>query len=72
MTRPEQIKRREYIGLAAFIIGLINLFAGTIGLLFLSPVGLALIGLGAACTASGIFILDSIPNVVAGGEDRWT
>ncbi len=65
---PEQVKRREYLGLAGLAVGIINLVAGLTCLLYLVPVGLALIGFG---TAAGVFILNRIPDVVASPDEFW-
>lgn len=68
---PQQIKRREYLGLGGLIFGLISVLAGAVSLLFLIPLGLTVIGLGSALVAAGIFILDNIPDVIALGDDRF-
>ena len=62
---PEEIKRREYLGLAGLVLGLLNLLAGLAGLMFSMPLGLLMLGLGTGLTAAGVFILKRIPDVVS-------
>ena len=69
---PTQVKRREYLGLAALTIGLVAAIAGIISLLFLLPLGLSLIVVGTALFASGIFILMKIPDIVGPPEELWS
>jgi len=68
---PDEVKRREYLGLAGLLVGLLNAVTGLIGLLFSIPVGLIVLSIGIAITAAGIFILTKIPDVVAPTEDLW-
>jgi hypothetical protein len=68
---PEQVKRREYLGLAGLVVGVLNLIAGLTCLLYLVPVGLALMGFGTAATVAGIIILNRIPDVVASPDELW-
>jgi hypothetical protein len=62
---PEQVKRREYYGIAALLFGLLNLTGGIVGLILLVPLGLTLLCLGAAAIATGVFVLSNIPCMVA-------
>ncbi len=68
---PKQVKRREYFGLAGLTLGLLNVIAGIVGLLFLLPLGLTLVGLGSALTAAGVFVLTRIPDVLATPDELW-
>ena len=68
---PDEVKRREYLGLAGLILGLVNVITGLIGLLFSMPLGLLVLGFGVGITAAGIFVLTKIPDVVGPTEDLW-
>ena len=62
---PEEVKRREYYGIGALLLGLFSLIGGVVGLVFLIPAGLTLLCLGAAVTAMGVVVLSKTPCVVA-------
>ena len=68
---PDQVKRREYLGLAGLVVGVLNLLAGIGCLIFLVPVGLALMGFGIAVTIAGVIVLNRIPDVVASPDEVW-
>lgn len=68
---PSQIKRREYIGLAALIGGLIVLLAGILCLLISLPISLLLLGSGVAIGVTGITVLHNIPDVIGQPEELW-
>ena len=68
---PQQVKRREYLGLAGLLLGLINAIAGLISLVFSMPIGLTLLGFGLAASAAGTIVLTTIPDVVGPVEDLW-
>ena len=68
---PEQVKRREYLGLAGLVVGVLNLLAGIGCLIYLVPLGLALMGFGIAVTIAGVMILNRIPDVVASPDEVW-
>ena len=68
---PEQVKRREYLGLAGLIVGVLNMIAGIGCLLYLVPLGLALMGFGIAVTIAGVMVLNRIPDVVASPDEVW-
>lgn len=68
---PDEVKRREYLGLAGLVLGLLNVIAGLIGLMFSPPLGLIVLGLGIAVTFAGIFVLTKIPDVVEPADDLW-
>ena len=68
---PQQVKRREYLGLGALIIGLLHVVAGLVSLLFSMPIGLVVLGLGAALLTAGTLVLSNIPDVVGPAEDLW-
>ena len=69
---PEQIKRREYMGIGALIAGVVCLIAGFVGMIFLTYIGLALLTAGTAATITGVHVLSSIPNVLALPYESWT
>ena len=62
---PEDVKRREYAGLTSLIVGLLFAITGLIGLLYSMPLGLVVLGLGIGLTATGIFVLTKIPDLVS-------
>lgn len=68
---PQQVKRREYLGLAGLLLGLINAIAGLISLIFSMPIGLTLLGFGLATSAASTIVLTKIPDVVGPVEDLW-
>ncbi len=68
---PQQVKRREYMGLSGLLIGAVQLLAGLICLLFSMPIGLLVLGLGAALFTAGVYVLTRIPDVVGPREDLW-
>ena len=68
---PEQVKRREYLGLAGLVVGVLNLLAGIGCLIYLVPLGLALMGFGIAVTIAGVMVLNRIPDVVASPDEVW-
>jgi len=49
--------------------GLFGAVIGLISLLYSMPIGLAALGLGTALTATGIFVLTKIPDLVS--EELW-
>ena len=69
VMNPDQVKRREYLGLTGLIVGILIALTGLACLLFLFPLGLAVTGLGCAITAAGIFVLNKIPDVLASPEE---
>ena len=62
---PEDVKRREYAGLIFLVVGLLFATTGLVGLLYSMPLGLVLLGLGIGLTATGIFVLTKIPDLVS-------
>ena len=60
---PQQVKHREYLGLSAIAVGLLTALPGLVCLLFAKPIGLALLGLGAALSVAGLCILVAIPDI---------
>lgn len=71
VMNPEQVKRREYLGLAGLVVGVLNLLAGIGCLIYLVPLGLALMGFGIAVTIAGVMVLNRIPDVVASPDEVW-
>ena len=71
VMNPEQVKRREYLGLAGLVVGVLNLLAGIGCLIYLVPLGLALMGFGIAVTIAGVMVLNRIPAVVASPDEVW-
>ncbi len=71
VMNPEQIKRREYLGLSALGVGILNALAGICCLLASLAVGLVLISFGTALAAAGLFILTKIPDVLGQPEELW-
>ena len=71
VMNPQQVKRREYLGLSGLLIGAVHLVAGLICLLFSMPIGLLVLGFGTAAFSAGIFVLSNIPDVVGPREDLW-
>ena len=68
---PNQVKRREYLGLSGLLLGAILVLSGVISLLFLLPLGLGLLGLGCALFAAGVLVLMHIPDLVGPPEEVW-
>jgi hypothetical protein len=66
---PDQVKRREYLGLTCLSIGLVTAVVGIVSLLFLLPLGLSLIGFGSAAITGGVFVLMRIPDLVEPSEE---
>ena len=58
---PEQIKKREYTGLAALLGGVISVAVGAVLLLLSQAISLIFLGIGAACALTGIVVLNKIP-----------
>ena len=71
VMNPEQVKRREYLGLAGLVVGVLNLLAGIGCLIYLVPLGLALMGFGISVTIAGVMVLNRIPDVVASPDEVW-
>ena len=71
VMNPEQVKRREYLGLTGLVVGVLNLLAGIGCLIYLVPLGLALMGFGIAVTIAGVMVLNRIPDVVASPDEVW-
>lgn len=65
---PEDIKRREYLGISSFLLGLVALLSGFITLVFLIPLSIVLLSLGCAAAAAGMLVLGNIPNIVTLSE----
>ena len=70
-VNPNQIKRREYMGLAGLSVGLITAVAGIVSLLFLLPLGFGLIAVGSAAFAAGVLVLMHIPELIERSENLW-
>jgi len=68
---PEQVKRREYLGLATLVLGAIGVIAGVVWFFFQIPTGLILLGIGVAAGTIGILVLNRIPDMIASGDDLW-
>lgn len=68
---PEQVKRREHLGLICLICGILMLLVGLGCLFYLLNLGLALTGFGMAATSTGIFVLNRIPDVVVSPDEAW-
>lgn len=68
---PEEVKRREYLGLVALVLGIVFFLAGLTCLAYLAAIGLALIAFGAALTVVGINVLKGIPDVIPSPDDIW-
>ena len=73
---PDQVKRREHLGLTFVLGGLLAGLAGIICLLFLLPLGLSILGLGTALCTAGVLVLMRIPDLVGttfvgSAEDAW-
>ncbi len=66
---PDEVKRREYLGLGALVLGLLNVITGLTCLLFSMPLGLTFLGFGVGITAAGIFVLTKIPDVIGPSEN---
>jgi hypothetical protein len=68
---PQEVKRREYLGLTALVLGSVLSLAGLACLLYLASIGLVLIALGAGLIVAGMTILKRIPAIVPSPDDVW-
>jgi hypothetical protein len=71
LLNPDQVKRREYVGLGAFIFGAIDLIAGILLLLVGVHAGLWLAILGAVIAAAGTHVLMKIPDLIGSSDEIW-
>jgi len=71
VMNPTQIKRREYFGLSALIVGVVLLLAGVLCLMISLPISLLLLGLGVATGVAGLAVLHNIPDVIGQPEELW-
>ncbi len=71
VMNPNQIKRREYLGLATLIAGVLALLIGMLCLLVSTAIGLLVAVLGLAVCTCGVVILHNIPDVMVQQEELW-
>ena len=68
---PDDIKRREHIGLSVLALGILLTLVG-LGVLLLNIIaGLVVLSIGIALTATGVFVVMKIPDVVGQPEELW-
>ncbi len=60
---PEEVKRREYFGMAMFVFGVLSVIAGIVSFVFDMPLGAMLTSAGLFAMISGPLLLESIPIV---------
>ena len=71
IINPQYIKKREYQGLGALLLGTLLAVCGLASLFFLMPLGLVLFGMGAAALTAGIYILNQIPDVLCQMDEAF-
>ncbi|MEM7080759.1 MAG: hypothetical protein AAF513_19230 [Pseudomonadota bacterium] len=65
ILNPDQVKRREHMGLGCFAAGAFLVIAGLITLMLTLTISLALLTIGCALSGAGLFMLARIPDLVA-------
>ncbi len=60
---PEEVKRREYFGMALFVFGVLSLAAGIVSFVFTMPLAAALTCGGVLAMLCGPMLLARIPIV---------
>ena len=69
IMNPQQVKRREYLGLGTTLIGAVFVVSSIFSVFFAPLIALALAVTGSAVLATGIFVLNSIPDVLASADE---